>query len=170
MYTLNCKRYRVQHSEIDTWVTSPWWAYPWPWLVLFSIVSVVRWPSWTALTNGWHYHGPPAHDTALTDPASQTEALIGTDRLPDHCIYRSFSLRILFLSVPACICDRLIASSLAVYQICSGVTLRYIASAPADRLVSVTCREFERKRGCDGKTEDNRRIQEKKRKIIGNLY
>lgn len=148
----------------DTWVTSPWWAYPWPWLALFSIVSVVRWPSWTALTNGWHYHGPPAHDTALTDPASQTEALIGTDRLPDHCIYRSFSLRISFLSVPAWICDRLIASSLAVYQICSGVTRRYIASAPADRFVSVTCREFERKRVCDGKTEVNRRIQEKKRK------
>lgn len=47
-------------------------------------------------------------------------------------IYIDPSLRVSFsLSIPSWICDRLISSSLAVYQICSNVTCLYIASASA---------------------------------------
>lgn len=153
----------------DTWGTFPWWAYPWPWLALSLIVLMERWPSWTALTNGWHNHGPPARDTALTDPASQTEALTGAGRLPDipSSLYRSFSSLVSFsLSIPSWICERLIA------RLVSGISNLQQRNTPLHRqrfswsLGYVPwIRKIIERESVYGKTKINRRIPRGNTKI-----
>lgn len=113
----------------DTWGTFPWWAYPWPWLALSLIVSVERWPSWTALTNRWHNHGPPASWYGTHGPRITNWGPNRGRPAPWHTVvYIDPSLRVSFsLSIPSWICERLIA------RLVSGISNLQQRNMPSHR-------------------------------------